>query len=139
MGLFYKFVKKIMKNFILILLAVLLFSMTNKNIIENYSINVSSESRNDYILSGTDYNGAVEGKDPELVYKLGSKIDFIVNAPGHPFLLKFKAGIGKKNQIDGIENNGSSKGTISWTPSEAGTYYYQCGKHKNMVGVIKII
>ena len=128
-----------MKNFILILLAVLLFSMTNKNIIENYSINVSSESRNDYILSGTDYNGAVEGKDPELVYKLGSKIDFIVNAPGHPFLLKFKAGIGKKNQIDGIENNGSSKGTISWTPSEAGTYYYQCGKHKNMVGVIKII
>ena len=73
--------------------------MTNKNIIENYSINVSSESRNDYILSGTDYNGAVEGKDPELVYKLGSKIDFIVNAPGHPFLLKFKAGIGKKNQI----------------------------------------
>ena len=86
-----------------------------------------------------DLDGAVEGNDPELFFKLGSKIDFIVNAPGHPFLLKFKAGIGKKNQIDGIENNGSSKGTISWTPSEAGTYYYQCGKHKNMVGVIKII
>ena len=128
-----------MKKFILIPFIVLHFSMANENIIENYSINVSAESRNDYILSGTHDNGAVEGKDPELVYKLGSKIDFIVNAPGHPFLLKLKAGIGKKNLIEGIENNGSTKATISWTPSKAGTYYYQCGKHKNMVGVIKII
>ena len=128
-----------MKNFTLILLIILHFSMAKENIIDNHSINVTAESRNDYILSGTDDDGAVEGNDPELVFKLGSKIDFIVNAPGHPFILKFKAGIGKKNQIDGIENNGSSKGTISWTPSEAGTYYYQCGKHKNMVGVIKII
>ena len=128
-----------MKKFILIPFIVFHFSMANENNIENYLINVSAESRNDYILSGTDHNGAVKGKDPELVYKLGSKIDFIVNAPGHPFLLKLKAGIGKKNQIEGIENNGSTKGTISWTPSKAGTYYYQCGKHKNMVGVIKII
>ena len=128
-----------MKKFLLIPFVVLHFSMANENIIENYSINVSAESRNDYILSGTDDKGAVEGEDPELVYKLGSKIDFIVNAPGHPFLLKLKAGIGKKNQIEGIENNGSTKGTISWTPSKTGTYYYQCGKHKNMVGIIKII
>jgi plastocyanin len=46
---------------------------------------------------------------------------------------------GKKNQIEGIENNGVTKGTITWTPSEIGTYYYQCAKHKNMVGIIKIV
>ena len=64
-----------MKNFTLILLIILHFSMAKENIIDNHSINVTAESRNDYILSGTDDDGAVEGNDPELVFKLGSKID----------------------------------------------------------------
>ena len=55
------------------------------------------------------------------------------------FLLKLKAGIGKKNLIDRIENNGVTKGAITRTPSEIETYYYQCANHKNMVGAIKMI
>tara|TARA_B100001057_G_scaffold468317_1_gene527379 strand:+ start:459 stop:605 length:147 start_codon:yes stop_codon:yes gene_type:complete len=39
-------------------------SSANLNIIENHSINVTAESRNDYILIGTDENGNVNGKDP---------------------------------------------------------------------------
>ena len=104
-----------------------------------HNINVFAESRNDYILKGTDKIGNIDGTDPELIFEVGSEIKFQVNAPGHPFYLKVEAGIGKKNQIPEIENNGTAKGLIIWTPSKKGTYYYQCGKHKNMVGVIKII
>ena len=92
-----------MKNTLILLLVGLNLSLANMVIFENHSITVTAESRNDYILTGTDENGIVEGNDPELIFKIGSKIDFIVNSPGHPFLLKSKNGIGKKNQIEGIE------------------------------------
>jgi plastocyanin len=128
-----------MKNTLMLFLVGLNLSLAKQDITENYSINVTAESKNDYILIGTDENGIVNGKDPELMFKIGSKIDFIVNSPLHPFLLKLKTGIGNKNQIVGVENNGASEGIIKWVPLEAGTYYYQCSKHKNMVGKIKII
>ena len=83
-------------------------------------------------------NGLVKGTDPELTFLVGSKIVFLIKAPGHPFYLKVKPGIGKKDQIENIENNGDTKGSISWVPQKPGKYYYQCGKHKNMVGVINI-
>ena len=35
-------------------------------------------------------------------------------------------------------NNGAFKGTISWTPTTAGTYYYQCGNHTGMNGQIVV-
>lgn len=104
-----------------------------------HKINVIAESRNDYTLTGTDKIGNIDGIDPDLTFDIGSEIKFQVNAPGHPFYLKVKAGVGKKNQIPEIENNGTAKGLIIWTPTTKGTYYYQCGKHKNMVGVIRII
>ena len=110
-----------------------------RNNIEDYSIKVSAENRNNYVLTGADLNSVIDGEDPELTFLIGSKIQFVINAKGHPFFLKLKAGIGKKNQINGIENNGISVGIITWIPKEPGTYYYQCGKHKNMVGKINII
>lgn len=110
-----------MKDFLILFLIGLNLSLANQNIAKNHSITVTAESRNDYTLSGTDKNGTLNGNDPELVFKIGSKIDFIIDAFGHPFLLKLKAGIGKKNQIEEIENNGVTKGTITWTPSEIGT------------------
>jgi hypothetical protein len=87
-----------MKNTLILFLVGFNFSLANQDVIENHSINVTAESRNDYILIGTDENGVVKGNDPELIFKIGSKINFIVNSPGHPFLLKSKAGIGKRNQ-----------------------------------------
>ena len=77
--------------------------------------------------------------DPEITFQLGTEIKFQINAPGHPFYLKVKRGIGKKNLIQDVDNNGTTKGVINWIPAEKGTFYYQCGKHKNMVGIIKII
>ena len=55
--------------------------LANHDVIDNHSINVTAESRNDYILIGTDEDGIINGKDPELIFKIGSKIDFIVNSP----------------------------------------------------------
>ena len=113
-------------------------SFSSKNSTNSYTINVIAESRNNYELSGSDMNGLIKGTDPELTFLVGSKIVFLMDAPGHPFYLKVKSGIGKKDQIENVENNGVTKGSISWVPEKPGKYYYQCGKHKNMVGVINI-
>ncbi len=113
-------------------------SFSSKNSANSYTINVIAESRNNYELSGNDMNGLIKGTDPELTFLVGSKIVFLIDAPGHPFYLKVKSGIGKKDQIENIKNNGDTKGSILWVPEKPGKYYYQCGKHKNMVGVINI-
>ena len=42
------------------------------------------------------------------------------------------------NLINGVTNNGSSSGTISWSPTETGTYYYICEFHPSMLGTITI-
>ena len=73
-----------------------------------------------------------------IIFNLGSKLIFEVNSPGHPFLIKSQPGVGKKNSVEGIEKNGLSKGVVEWEPKQKGTYYYQCVKHKNMVGKIII-
>ncbi len=103
---------------------------------QEYSINITADSRNDYNLIGNDSNGDVSGLDVDLVFNVGSEITFNVNSPGHPFLIKSKPGIGKKNIIEDVQNNNVSKGVIKWIPSSPGTYYYQCVKHKNMFGKI---
>ena len=126
------------KNIFILALLLINLSFSSRNSTNNYTINVIAESRNNYELSGSDMNGLVKGTDPELTFLVGSKIVFLIKAPGHPFYLKVKPGIGKKDQIENIENNGDTKGSISWVPQKPGKYYYQCGKHKNMVGVINI-
>lgn len=35
-------------------------------------------------------------------------------------------------------NNGAGKGTVSWTPDETGTYFYQCGNHGVMNGQLVV-
>ena len=119
------------------ILSLLLFQV-NELVGQEFKISVTAESRNDYKIIGSDSAGDVNGFDPDLVYNLGSKLIFEVNAPGHPFLIKDKAGIGKKNSVKEIEKNGLSKGKIEWEPKQKGAYYYQCIKHKNMVGKIII-
>ena len=105
---------------------------------QDYMINVTAKSKNDYKISGEDLNGNIEGLDIDLNFAVGNKIIFNVNSPGHPFLIKLKPGTGKKNLVDGANNNGTAKGAIEWVPREPGTYYYQCLKHKGMVGKIII-
>jgi surface protein len=104
----------------------------------SYGITVTASSNADYTLSGEDRNGDVSGNDPNLTFKVGDEVTFSVNAASHPFYLKTAAGTGTGNQISGVTNQGTTNGDVVWTPSEAGTYYYQCSAHSGMVGTITI-
>ena len=104
----------------------------------SYAISVTASSNTNYTLSGKDRNGDVSGNDPSLTFKVGDEVTFSVNAAGHPFYLKTVAGTGTGNQISGVTNNGTTSGSVVWTPTAAGTYYYQCGPHAEMVGTITI-
>lgn len=119
------------------ILSLLLFQV-NDLVSQEFKISVTAESKNDYKIIGNDSTGDINTFDPNLIFNLGSKLIFEVSSPGHPFLIKSEPGIGKKNSVKEIEKNGLSKGIIEWEPKQKGTYYYQCIKHKNMVGKIII-
>ena len=123
-----------MKNLLITL--TLLISLSSFS--QDYAINVTADSRNDYKLVGIDSNGEINGLDVDLIFKNGSEIVFNVNSPGHPFVIKSQPGIGKKNILKEVQNNNISKGVVKWIPTSPGTYYYQCIKHKNMYGKIII-
>ena len=120
------------------LLFTLMFLISLNSFSQDYSINVSADSRNDYNLNGIDSSGDISGLDINLVFDTGSEIIFNVNSPGHPFAIKSQPGTGKKNIIKEVQNNNISKGVVKWAPVSPGTYYYQCVKHKNMYGKIII-
>ena len=105
-----------------------------------YSISVSAQSSSNYILSGTDLNGAVNGNDPNITINKGDTINFNVAASGHPFFLikNSNGGFGADNLIEGVSNNGAENATISWTSLESGTYYYICEYHPSMIGIITV-
>ena len=103
-----------------------------------FSIDVTATSSSDYTLSGTDRNGSVSGNDPTITIASGDTINFNVSAAGHPFYLKTVAGTGTGDTISGLDNNGTTNNTISWTPTVNGTFYYQCSLHGGMVGTITV-
>jgi uncharacterized repeat protein (TIGR02543 family) len=108
---------------------------TVSNSPSTYTLNVSANGNQDYVFSGSDFTGDISGNDPTINIKTGDTINFVVDAAGHPFYLKTVAGVGTQNVVDGIQNNGTVNGTISFTPDE-GVYYYQCSLHGGMFGSI---
>ena len=60
----------------------------------------------------------------------------------HPFYIKTALSIGTGNQATGVINQGANhnktQGNIEWTPTVAGTYYYQCSLHSGMNGQIVV-
>jgi uncharacterized repeat protein (TIGR02543 family) len=104
----------------------------------DYNINVTASSNSDYTLAGSDRNGTVTGNDPSITINVGDEINFIVNAASHPFYIKTAQGTGTDNQVSNVTNNGATNGTVNWTPTTAGTYYYQCSVHDGMYGIITV-
>ena len=104
----------------------------------DFNINVTASSSSDYTLSGSDRNGTVSGNDPNITINLGDEINFIVNAANHPFYIKTAQGTGTDNLASNVNNNGATSGVVNWTPTAAGTYYYQCSLHNGMYGVITV-
>ena len=103
---------------------------------QSWSIDVTAQNSANYQLSGNDRNGTVTGNDPTVTIALGDTLNFNVDAPGHPFYLKTQSGTGTANQVSGATNQGTENGTVTWTPTATGTYYYICSLHGGMVGTI---
>jgi plastocyanin len=104
----------------------------------SYSISVTASSNADYTLSGTDANGSVSGNDVSITINTGDTLNFNVDASSHPFYIKTAQGTGTDNLASGVSNNGATNGTVTWTPTTAGTYYYQCSAHNGMYGTITV-
>jgi len=105
---------------------------------ELFTINVTNVGSTAYALSGTDRNGAVSGNDPALTFRTGDVVDFVVNAPTHPFWVKTSAVTGTVNGVSTAENNGVAVGTVRWRVTNTGTFYYICQIHLAMVGTITV-
>lgn len=84
------------------------------------------------------FNGNTE-QNPTIYGNLGDTFVFNKQESGHPFYIKTVLGSGDEGAIN-VDNNGASSvgTTITWTPSTAGVYYYQCGVHASMNGVINV-
>ena len=105
---------------------------------QTYTLNVTAQNSSNYSVTGTDRNGQVSGNDPGITINLGDTLTFNVSAQGHPFYLKTQSTTGTGNQVNGATNQGTQNGTVTWTPTAAGTYYYICSLHGSMVGTITV-
>jgi plastocyanin len=106
---------------------------------QTYTINVTNVGASAYSLSGTDGNGAVTGNNPAISFRVGSVVNFVVNATGHPFWVKTAATTGTGDSVSNLTNGGAQVGTVTWRTSTVGTFYYICQLHGSMVGVITVV
>ena len=103
---------------------------------QKFALNVNAEDNEDYLITGTDRFGTVQGNDPLITIRVQDTLFFTVDVEDHPFYLKSAAGEGTENALPNIDNNGTSTGNIQWTPNVANEYYFQCAHHWNMGGKI---
>ena len=103
---------------------------------ETYNISVTTTSTtsgntngDDFILQGTDRNGAVSGIFPGIVINQGDILNFNINTPNNGFFIQGGGRTGQANSsadpyiISGTNNTES--GTITWRPGSKGTYTYK--------------
>jgi plastocyanin len=102
---------------------------------QTLSFTASASGFTNYQVSGTDRNGSVSGNDPTINMVVGDTISMTNNAVGsHPMYFKTASVTGTGSQVTGVTGAGTS--SMSWTPTAAGTYYYICQYHSDMVGQI---
>ena len=107
-----------------------------------YSITVSSQGASNYVFTGSDSStNHANALDPVITCNTGDTLSFNLNIIGnHPFLIKTTRTTGTGNQVTNppATNNGANSGTISWTPTVAGTYWYICEFHFFMANTIVV-
>ena len=92
----------------------------------------------------TDYTHGIQN-DPDINLKVGQKYSFLRDTAGHPLRIVSAEDCDGKgcdtgtyttlptssvSDVDAVQ----SSANIVWTPKKAGTYYYLCTSHPNMVG-----
>ena len=81
---------------------------------QSYSISVTFGGSGIYTLSGSDRNGSIGGSNPPLLFQEGDTVTFSVNAPGHPFEIRY-ADQGNAVDDGSVQNNTSDSGDVIWT------------------------
>ena len=107
--------------------------------VNTYTIDAVNNSNIAFSLSnGTDRNGAVSGDNATINILVGDTLEITNNSNFvHPMYFKTAQITGTGSQVAGATGQGAVSGnTISWTPTAAGTYFYQCSNHTNMNGQI---
>ena len=102
---------------------------------EYYLVNVST---NHYEVFDDELGTTSFGYDPEITIKVGDTLNMTNLSGGHPLYFKTIASTGTGDQVTGATGQGATNGTVSWTPTVSGTYYYQCSAHINMSGIITV-
>ena len=81
---------------------------------QSYNISVTFGGSGIYTLSGSDRNGVISGSNPPLLFQEGDTVTFSVNAPGHPFEIRYADG-GSAVDDGSVQNNTSDSGDVIWT------------------------
>lgn len=103
-----------------------------------FNISVAAETGN-YLFTGTDRGNTYSGDaDPGITLYEGDTITFDNSAVyiNHPMYIRVSDG---GSSVSSPAASGEGLATTSWTPTTAGTYYYQCGSHPAMLGTITVL
>jgi plastocyanin len=80
--------------------------------------------------------------NPTITVIRGQTYTFMLDAAGHPFLIKTTQTTGTGDAYNtGVTNNGEDVGTITWTVDldAPSTLYYNCQYHSSMKGTINVV
>ena len=105
-----------------------------------FNITTTAPNSSVYTLNGTDRNGSVSGSNIGVTVYVGDTINFNLSNVSsiHPFYLRV-ASQGSNVTTPTASGQGSTgNATVSWTPAQAGTFYYQCSIHPGMIGTITV-
>ncbi len=110
---------------------------------QSFTVDATNNSSSAYTLSnGTDRNGSVSGDNDSIAIKVGDTLAITNNASGsHPMYFKSAATTGTGDQVTSPAATGqgaSGGGTVTWTPTKPGTFYYICSAHSAMKGTITV-
>jgi plastocyanin len=103
-----------------------------------YNITTGAQT-GDYLFTGSDRsNTFTAAVDPSITLYAGDTITFDNSSTyiSHPMYIRVANG---GSSVTNPAATGEGTATVSWTPTVAGTYYYQCSAHSNMVGTITVL
>ena len=108
--------------------------ITNKN---NFNVSVNSMQ---YSFTGVDasYTNFTNSQQPTIYLHVNDTLTLNVDVAGHPLNINTGNYTGTSYRVasNTTTNNGATSGTITFTPTSSGTYYYNCEYHSSMNGQI---
>jgi plastocyanin len=106
-----------------------------------FSFNATAPGGSSYYrIVGTDRTGAIDYNNGPITVRVGDTIELTNDASSsHTMFIKTTDTVGAGDQVTGATGQGAYDGsTITWTPTEAGTYYYKCLNHSAMGDEIRV-